>query len=142
MGLRGSEGLSGEGEGQHRSSHQQGEAHCPPADRLVSLPHVAGVIVGATYCACARAAAFSPTEPCWFCSSVASRGVGVLFRRMVSGYPAAGPTDAWGFPLLVLKPAWSPFSAAQESDGVRLPAPLWSGCSSQRGLNGCLGAQA
>ena len=21
-------------------------------------------------------------EPCWFCSSVASRGVGVLFRRM------------------------------------------------------------
>ena len=27
-------------------------------------------------------AAFPPTEPCWFCSSVASHGVGVLFRRM------------------------------------------------------------
>ena len=24
----------------------------------------------------------SPTEPCWFCSSVASRRIGVLFRRM------------------------------------------------------------
>nr|CAI9690884.1 unnamed protein product [Rangifer tarandus platyrhynchus] len=60
VGVRRSEGLSGDGEGQHRSSHQQGEAHCPPADRLVSLPHVAGVIVGATYCACARAAAFFP----------------------------------------------------------------------------------
>ena len=59
-GLCGSEDSSGEGEGQHRSSHQQGEAHCTPADRLVSLPHVAGVFVGATYCACACAAAFFP----------------------------------------------------------------------------------
>ena len=60
VGLCGSEDSSGEGGGQLRSSHQQGEAHCTPADRLVSLPHVAGVIVGATYCACARAAAFFP----------------------------------------------------------------------------------
>ena len=40
----------------------------------------------ATYCACVHTTAFvhppPPPEPCWFCSSLASCGIRVLFCRM------------------------------------------------------------
>ena len=48
-----------------------------------SLFHTSPACSSALHTAPARAPRpFSPPEPCWFCSSVASRGVWVLIRRM------------------------------------------------------------
>ena len=56
---------------------------------------------------------------------------------MVSGYPDLGITDGWEFRPVALMPTYGWCRAAQGSDGIRLQALPWSGCGSQRGLNGC-----
>lgn len=60
LGLSGTEGLLPPGEVRHRSSRQQGTVQRTRRAGALSLPHVARVIVSATYCACAGAKAFSP----------------------------------------------------------------------------------
>lgn len=75
------------------------------------------------------------------CRSVASRGDASLFRRMVSGYPDPGATDGRRFFLLTVTPTYGRSCVAQGSDGIRLLALPRSGCTSQRGLNGCCRAR-
>lgn len=134
---RNTENLSRQGEIQQDSSYQQEAACRTPDGRRISLPHVAYVIAGATYCACAQAGVFSTPELYLACRSVASRGRGSLFHRMVSGYPDPRATDGRGFFFLTLTPTYGRSCVAQGSDGIRLQALPRSGCSSQRGLNGC-----
>lgn len=118
---RNTENLSRQREIQQDSSYQQGAACRTPDGRRISLPHVAYVIAGATYCACAQTGAFSTPEPYSACRSVASRGLGSLFCRMVSGYPNPRATDGRGFFLLTLTPTYGRSCVAQGSDGIRLP---------------------
>lgn len=76
-----------------------------PRAGALSLPYVARVIFSATYCACARAAAFSPRGALLGLLVCGEPGTPVSVPQDGEWVSGIGAMDARGFPVLGQMPA-------------------------------------